>query len=96
MSNNIGKFCIVRTYSAGVHAGTVKTEDGKHIVLENARRIWFWRGAFTLSTIALNGVGEGSKLPAAVPEITLTEAIEIIPCTQAAQDNITNFPVHKE
>lgn len=94
-TNNIGKYAIVRTYSAGVHAGTVKEEDGKRVVLENARRLWYWKGAFTLNTVAIKGVGTGSKIPAAVPEITLTEAIEVIPATAEAQDNIANFPIHE-
>lgn len=93
--SNIGKYAIVRTYSAGVHAGTVREENGQHVVLENARRLWHWRGAFTLNTIALKGIGPGSRIPAAVPEITLTQAIEIIPATDEARDNITSFPVHE-
>ena len=93
--SNIGKFAVVRTYSAGVHAGTVKEEDGKRIVLENARRLWFWRGAFTLSAVATKGIAEGSKISVPVPEITLTEAIEVIPASNEAQDNIVNFPAHE-
>ena len=38
----IGKYCMVRTYSAGVFAGILKKLDGKEAVLTNARRIWFW------------------------------------------------------
>ena len=38
----IGKFVIVRTYSAGVHAGTLASQAGKEVTLTNARRIWLW------------------------------------------------------
>lgn len=90
-----GKYAIVRTYSAGVHAGIIKSQNGKEVVLENARRLWYWRGAFTLSAVATKGIGDGSKISVPVPEITLTEAIEIIPATAEAQDNIVAFPAHE-
>lgn len=84
------RFCIIRTYSAGVHAGYVKQQNGKEVTLINARRLWKWAGAFTLSEMAVNGVSEpnGCKFATAVPEITLTEAIEIIPCTDKAREII--------
>ena len=77
----IGKFCVVRTYSAGVHVGTVASRDGQEVTLTDARRIWYWKGANSLHEIALRGVGKGSKVSDSVPSIALTEAIEIIPCT---------------
>ena len=79
-----GKEVIVRTWSAGVHFGTLVRQEGTEVVLHNARRIWRWEGAFTLSAVAVNGVGKGSKLTVPVPQILLTEAIEIIPCTEEA------------
>ena len=51
----IGKYCMVRTYSAGVFAGTLKSRDGKEVVLNDARRIWFWDGAASLSQLATEG-----------------------------------------
>lgn len=75
---------IVRTYSAGVHYGTLAARRGQEVDLKNARRIWFWKGANTLHEIALRGVGPGSKISETVPEICLLQAIEIIPCQPAA------------
>ena len=77
---------IVRTYSAGVHYGTLErqSEDGKRVRLVNAKRIWRWEDAWTLNEVATAGVGKGSKIGAAVPWIELTEAIEVIGCTPAA------------
>lgn len=75
-----GPEVLVRTYSAGVHVGVLKSRDGREVVLEQARRIWSWKGAFTLSAVATKGVDRSeSRISVAVPEITLTEAIEIIP-----------------
>lgn len=82
-----GKYCIIRTYSAGVHAGYLESKNGKEVVLRNARRLWRWAGAFTLSEISIDGVSkpEECKFSAAVDKIILTEAIEIIPCTDKAE-----------
>lgn len=76
-----GQYAVVRTYSAGVHVGELVSQDGKNVTLANARRIWYWRGANTLHEIATSGVGDGSKVSVAVASIDLTEAIEVIACT---------------
>lgn len=83
-SNLIGQKVIVRTYSAGVHIGTLEAKDGKEVRLTQAHRAWYWKGAFTLNEIATKGVGKGSKIGVAVPSIELTEAIEIIPIADEA------------
>ena len=90
----IGREVIVRTYSAGVHFGTLAARDGKEVTLTNARRIWYWEGAFTLSAVATKGVNANSNLSVAVPEIMLTEAIEIILCTEEAAACLRALPAH--
>ena len=89
-----GKYVVVRTYSAGVHCGFLEAGKEKEVTLKNARRLWYWVGAFTLNAVANNGVKEGSKISAAVSEIVLTEAIEIIACTDVAQKNLETFFFH--
>ena len=86
----IDKKCIIRTYSAGVHYGTIKPRDGKEVLLKNAIRIWYWSGAASLSQMSVDGVNDPDKCKFSVPgaEILLTEAIEIIPCTEKAIKNI--------
>jgi hypothetical protein len=84
----IGNYVIVRTYSAGVHAGTLVSFEGKQVELKDARRIWYWKGANTLHEIALAGVSTGSKISKPVPSIVLTEAIEIIPASHAAEQSL--------
>lgn len=81
-------YVVVRTYSAGVHVGYLKSRKGKEVVLNNARRIWSWKGANTLNEIANHGVAEGSRVAEVTAEITLTEAIEIIRTTPAAKKNL--------
>lgn len=85
----IGKFVVIRTTTAGVHIGTLRARSGTEVVLENARRIWEWEGAFTLSEVSQTGINKNSKLSAYVPEILLTEAIEVLPCSDAARTILT-------
>jgi len=91
----IGKFVIVRTYSAGVHYGTLKERTGTELVLTNARRVHYWEGAASLSQMAIDGIKkpEPSRVSVVVPEILVTEAIEVIPCTPEATENLTNQPI---
>lgn len=93
----IGKTCIVRTYSAGVFIGTIEERNGKEVLLTNARRIWYWDGAATLSQLATDGTSkpQNCKFPGPVSEILLTEAIEIIPATETAIASIAAVPVWK-
>jgi hypothetical protein len=80
-----GPEVLVRTYSAGVHIGTLKSREGKEVVLTNARRLWSWAGAFTLSAVCTKGVDRSnSRISVSVPEITLLDAIEIIPVAETA------------
>ena len=75
----LGPEVIVRTRSAGVHVGTIAERQGTEVKLLNARRIWLWQGAFTLNAVAVNGViRKDSRISVNVPEIILTQAIEII------------------
>ena len=85
MQKMTGEKVLVRTYSAGVHYGELVDHEGKEVVLKNTRRLWYWRGAFTLSEIALKGLNQdASKLSVALPKIYLSEVIEIIPVSDAA------------
>jgi len=84
----IGRYVVVRTYSAGVHVGVLAARDGREVTLTDARRIWHWYGANTLNEISLKGVGAKSRVALAVPEILLTEAIEVIPATPEAEANL--------
>ena len=90
----IGRKCVIRTYSAGVHFGTVSAHEGTLVVLTDARRIHYWEKAFTLSAVAMCGVGGGSRISCVVPEILLTEAVELIPISEKAIKNLEGAPVH--
>lgn len=79
---------LIRTYSAGVHFGTLLSREGKEVHLKDARRLWSWAGALSLSEVASKGVDiKNSKISVPVDEIILTEAVEIIPLSSK-----TNLP----
>jgi hypothetical protein len=88
------KYVIVRTYSAGVFAGTLVSRDGKEVQLADARRLWYWAGAASLSQLAVDGTSKPKecKFPIAVPSVTLTEAIEILDVTPKAETSIKGVP----
>lgn len=91
------KYVIVRTYSAGVFAGELEKKNGKEVTLINARRLWYWDGAASLSQLAMEGVKkpENCKFPCEVDTIVLLESIEIIDCTKAARKSIKDVPIWK-
>jgi hypothetical protein len=91
----LGEQVIVRTYSAGVHYGTLSAQNGKEVLLTKARRIWYWEGAFTLSAVATKGISKNSKLSVFVDEILLLESIEIIPCTKEAIVCLRDMKAHE-
>jgi len=74
----------------GVHYGAVKSRVGSEIVLTDARRIWYWDGACSLSQMAVDGVSapENCKFTVRVPEITVLNVCEIIPCSEKAVASI--------
>ena len=91
-------YYLVRTYSAGVFVGEIVKKEGKEVELKNARRIWYWDGAASLSQLAMEGTKkpENCKFPCEVKNIILTEAIEYIKCTTAAQKSIKGVPEWKK
>lgn len=92
------KYVIVRTYSAGVFAGNLQSQNGKEVVLSNARRLWYWKGAASLSQLAMEGVKlpKECKFPCEVNRVELTEAIEILDVTPEAEKSIKSVPIWAE
>ena len=85
-----GKYVIVRTHSAGVFAGNLQCHKGQEVVLTDARRLWYWAGAASLSQLAVSGTSRPNdcKFPVAVSRIELLQAIEIIDVSAEAEVSI--------
>lgn len=91
------QYCIIRCDRAGVFAGTLKERNGREVTLTNARRLWRWHGALTISDLAVEGTTDPGRcrFTLEVPEIILLEAIEIVPCSAKAEKSIREVPVWK-
>lgn len=91
------KYVIVRTYSAGVFAGILDSRTGQEVVLTDARRLWYWDGAASLSQLAVEGVKKPKtcKFAMPVPRVELLQAIEILDVTPAAEANLKAVPEWK-
>lgn len=86
----VGKYCIVRAYSAGVHAGEVVSVDGENIILKDSRRLWSWKAndGIALSGVAQTGIKSDSKVDMVNPIHYITGVCELIPTTDKARESI--------
>ena len=94
----LNKKVIIRADRAGVFFGTLKEKCGNEVTLTNARRLWYWDGAASLSQLAVDGTvrADNCKFTVTVPEITILGVIEIIPCTDKAINSIKGVREWKE
>ena len=92
------RYVIVRTYSAGVFAGELESQKGQEVVLRNARRLWYWSGAASLSQLAMEGTKDPAncKFPCEVDRVELLQAIEILDVTKQAQKSIKEVTIWQE
>ena len=74
---------IVRCRNAGIHVGTIKERTEHTLTLINSNRIYRWRGAKTLSELAMHGVNrdEYTSIQTLLPllELTCSDVCEVIP-----------------
>ena len=88
-----GKYCVVRTYSAGVHIGLVEwvnPQNSMEVLLKDAIRLWKWEGGgLSLSAVARNGI-KGGRLNY-TGEVFLTNVIEMIPVAAGARETYERF-----
>lgn len=86
----IGFRVLVRTFSAGVHIGTLVSANSGECELENSLRLWKWEdGGLSLSAVATNGIKKGRLNR--TPKIYLTNAIEYIPISTQAEKSFEKW-----
>ena len=94
----LGRRCLIRTYSAGVHIGDVtyiNPDNSMELKLENSLRLWKWTGGgLSLSVVAFQGI-KGGRLNE-TGEVYLTNVIEIIPTTAEAEATYVKFVEDKK
>jgi len=86
-------YVMIRTYSAGVHCGYLKSREGKEVILLDSIRIWKWSGSASLSQLAMEGTNDAPNCKFGMPistQLILTEAIEVIEMTGLAKQSIQN------
>ena len=91
-------YVIARCRDAGVHAGEL-VHYGKNGFLElrNARRLWYWNGAGSLSELAVYGCNPkatGNKYGAKVTkqELRVSDVCELIHCQPDGRSWIESQP----
>ena len=93
----IGKWCIVRGYGSGVHAGQVThigpSSDGRICVsvAPGSVRLWRWvagGNGKTLSAVASHGLAAGSKTEAATGASVIPDCCELIEISDPALASI--------
>ena len=92
------KKVIIRADRAGVFFGELKEKDGSEVTLVNARRLWYWDGACSISQLAVDGTNKPNscQFTVVVPEMVILGVIEIIPCSDVATKSIEGVPVWKK
>jgi len=90
-----GRYVIVRTYSAGVFAGNIESRKDREVVLLNARRLWMWQGAASISQLAVDGTSKPNdcKFPCEVTRVELLEVIEILNTSKKAEKSIKDVKI---
>ena len=95
------QYVIVRTRDAGVFAGTLHAPVAEitapmpdSLILRDARRLWYWEGAASLSQLAVEGTSKPRqcKLPVPVPQVALNGVIEVLAVTAKARESIEAVP----
>ncbi|HMH11135.1 MAG TPA: hypothetical protein VK553_10515 [Candidatus Nitrosopolaris rasttigaisensis] len=90
-----GRYVIARTYTAGVFAGELQSRNGREVVFHNARRLWKWSGAASLSQLCMEGVKDPDNcmFPCEVDRVELLEVVEILDVTDKAKKIIKGIKI---
>jgi hypothetical protein len=88
----VGKFCIVRTINAGVHAGVITSVGESTVTLApNSLRLYYWKANHptgALHAVAKFGLSKESKVEAAGGVVQLNGVIELL---EVAHDAVSKI-----
>ena len=84
--NMENKYYIIRGDRSGVFFGQIAGRNGQEVKLRNVRKLWYWEGACAVEQLAVDGVAKllDCKFTVVVPEMLVTDAIQILPCSDKA------------
>lgn len=91
------KYYIVRGDRSGVFFGQIAGRNGQEVELRAVRKLWHWSGACAVEQLAVDGVTDPAncKFTVVVPEMTITDAIQILPCSGRAVEALSGVWVWK-
>ncbi len=87
---------MIRSTNAGVFYGQLVSRKGDVVTLTNARRVWYWDGAASLSELANEGPSKpkACKFPAPTEgDHVILGVIEVLPVTTRALAALDAVPV---
>lgn len=85
----LGKKIIARIERAGVFHGTLGYIDNDIMRLKDARRIYYWNGALSVTDIAAKGITGGKvTIPVSTVEFMSDKIIELNECSKDASKSI--------
>ena len=89
------KYYIVRTNRAGVFFGKIKEQNKDEVTMTDVRKLWHWDGACAVEQLAIDGTKKphNCNFTVIVPEMTVAEPIQIIPCTDKAVESLSRVEV---
>lgn len=96
-NNMDNKYYIIRGDRSGVFFGQIASRNGQEVELRNTRKLWYWDGACAVEQLAVDGVTNSSacKFTVVVPEMIITDAIQILPCSEKAVKILAEAKVWK-
>lgn len=88
---------IVRANGAGVFFGELKEKNGTEVTMCNVRKLFYWDGAAAIEQLAVDGTlsPENCKFTVVVNEMTITNVLQIIPCTEKAINSLEGVKLWK-
>ena len=91
------KYFIVRADRAGVFFGKIKeTKSNESIVMTDVRKIFYWDGACAVEQISQDGVNDNSKLTVVIPEMTISNPVQVIECSEKATEKLKSHKTWKK
>lgn len=97
-SNGSKPYVIIRAAQAGCFAGILESRtelpSATSVVLSQARRLWYWAGAASLSQLAQEGTSRprDCKFPPVVVREEVIGVVEILDVTEQARISIEGVP----
>lgn len=90
MENMKGKYVIARCHRAGVFFGIYESEVENKLTLKDVRKLHYWNGAAAVEEISQIGTKRPGdcRFTITIPVMTVSNAIQIIPCTDEAVEAI--------